>query len=125
MFLYRIESFRNMPLEKLLKTINKYPPEVQSLILIDEQGFSINWEKYTEFKRKEGFVNSAIGLLVDLRVLSLTSTWNYGLIGYGINLNPMTPACTAYFIHQEDALKFKEAEYSQVLFPVKIVHYLG
>ncbi len=113
-----------MNLKQLLRN-EEYSLEVKSLISTDGDGFSVDWKKYAEFRKKERLDNSATSLLIELGVLSGTSRGNYGLIGSGIELNPRYSCiCTEYFTKKEDAIKFKAAECSGALYPVNIVQYL-
>lgn len=103
----------------------EYPPEIKSLILVEGNSFSVDWEKYIKFRRPGSrcLEDSAARLLIDLGVLSTSTKGNYGLIGRGMELNPRYDIGAAYFIQKEDAVKFKDVECSNAIYS-NLVQYL-
>ena len=111
-----------------------YSPEITSLIINDENGRSINWEKVAEFAHRSDLHVGAV--LIDLEVLSFDAEGNYELFQQGRSrnqhgsMNPQSGLRT-YFEQKEDALAYREAliqntetKVKNIFSPINLAQYL-
>lgn len=89
----------------------------------------VNWKLFCEkeiFRSgtySENIHNAMRDILMSLRILSLESNGNYGIIEWaGISLSPSTMVGPLFFTREEDAVEYAKIKYSRTLYDWEIRH---
>lgn len=100
------------------KKFSRYAPVA---ISISNGRIDVSWEAILSLKKKSSKREAILFLLIDLGVLSHSSSGNWEVVACNLNINPLGGG-ELFFTRREDAEIFAKSDLGAALYPWEIRH---